>query len=249
MAGNRSAGPTCNVRQPYELSWIDEGTMCLWQSPAPAYLCLSPQGQADVNGLAQNGVTNRTAQANAIAVLQALKDAGITSKKAQANVLAQVNAECEFLPRTEGNYDAQTLLKLYGPNQTNTHNKIRFQSLKDAEAVVNQGPEAVFEKIYGGRMGNNSPGDGYRYRGRGYIQLTGKENYQRVGKAIRVDLVSNPDLANDPKVATKVLLNYLRAKPANQAALEDISKVNAMIGPAASPASRAKFAKAILPFL
>jgi putative chitinase len=98
-------------------------------------------------------------------------------------------------------------------------------------------------------MGNNSPGDGYRYRGRGYIQLTGKENYQRVGKAIRVDLVSNPDLANDPKVATKVLLNYLRAKPANQAALEDISKVNAMIGPAASPASRAKFAKAILPFL
>ena len=130
-----------------------------------------------------------------------------------------------------------------------TRNKVRFQTLKDAEELVKQGPEAVFEKIYGNRMGNNSPGDGYKYRGRGYIQLTGKDNYSRVGAAIGENLVGNPDLANDPKVATKILLNFLVHSAANQSALEDINKVNAKVGPAGSPAARATFADAILQYL
>lgn len=198
-------------------------------------------------GLALNGITNSVAQANANAVLKALKDNGITSKRAQANILAQVNAECGFLPRSEGVYRASKLLEMYGPDQT--RNKVRFQTLADAEALVKEGPEAVFEKIYGGRMGNNAPGDGYRYRGRGYIQLTGKDNYKRVGVAIGKDLVGNPDLANDPAVATEVLLNFLGVNSANQANFEDINKVNEKVGPAASPASRVKFADAILKFL
>ncbi|HZU34768.1 MAG TPA: glycoside hydrolase family 19 protein [Gemmataceae bacterium] len=206
----------------------------------------SPSGDFAA-GLAANGIHNPMAQANASTVLQALKDNGITSKRAQANILAQVNAECGFMPRTEGNYSASTLLKYYGPQQT--RNKVRFQTLQDAQAVVNQGPEAVFEKIYGGRMGNTAPGDGYKYRGRGYIQLTGKDNYRRVGAAIGENLVSNPDRANDPKVATKVLLNFLGVSAANQASLENINTVNAKVGPAGSPASRVQFAESILKYL
>ena len=198
-------------------------------------------------GLVLSGVSNPRAQANASSVLQALKDKGITSKRAQANILAQVKAECGFLPRTEGNYSAATLLKLYGPGQT--RNDVRFNSLEEAQRVVKEGPEAVFEKIYGGRNGNDSPGDGYKYRGRGYIQLTFKDNYRRVGAAITENLVSNPDLANDPKVATKILLSFLGVNSANQSHFEDINKVNAKVGPAASPASRATFAEAILNFL
>jgi putative chitinase len=49
-------------------------------------------------------------------------------------------------------------------------------------------------------MGNNQPGDGYRYRGRGYIQLTGKNNYTQAGKDLSLDLVKNPDQAADPKI-------------------------------------------------
>jgi predicted chitinase len=198
-------------------------------------------------GLALIRVRNPVAQANANAVLQALKDKGITSRRAQANILAQVHAECGFLPRTEDNYSAATLLKLYGPHQT--RNKVRFQTLGEAQTVVNQGPKAVFDKIYGGRMGNNAPGDGYRYRGRGYIQLTGKDNYSRVGAAIGENLVGNPDLANDPKVATKVLLIFLGINSGNRASFEDINKVNAKVGPAGSPASRATFAEAIMKFI
>lgn len=61
-------------------------------------------------------------------------------------------------------------------------------------------PEKIANLVYGNRMGNGaeSSGDGYKYRGRGYIQLTGKENYTSFAKAINEDVVANPDL-----VATK----------------------------------------------
>jgi putative chitinase len=61
-------------------------------------------------------------------------------------------------------------------------------------------PQKIASKVYGGRMGNGpeSTGDGYKFRGRGYIQLTGKDNYTNFAKFIGEDTVANPDL-----VATK----------------------------------------------
>ena len=60
-------------------------------------------------------------------------------------------------------------------------------------------PEAIASKVYGGRMGNGpeSTKEGFKFRGRGFIQLTGKDNYTAFGKAINEDLTANPD-----KVAT-----------------------------------------------
>jgi len=64
-------------------------------------------------------------------------------------------------------------------------------------------PEKIASKVYGGRMGNGGEEtkEGYKFRGRGYIQLTGKENYTSFAKSIGEDTVSNPDL-----VATKYAL-------------------------------------------
>lgn len=61
-------------------------------------------------------------------------------------------------------------------------------------------PQKIASKVYGGRMGNGpeSSGDGYKFRGRGYIQLTGKDNYTNFARFIGEDTVNNPDL-----VATK----------------------------------------------
>lgn len=61
-------------------------------------------------------------------------------------------------------------------------------------------PEKIAAKVYGGRMGNGSEDtkEGWKFRGRGYIQLTGKNNYTEFGKAINEDVTSNPDI-----VATK----------------------------------------------
>jgi len=64
-------------------------------------------------------------------------------------------------------------------------------------------PQKIASRVYGGRMGNGpeSTGEGYKFRGRGYIQLTGKDNYTSFGKAINEDMTANPD-----KVATHYAL-------------------------------------------
>lgn len=64
-------------------------------------------------------------------------------------------------------------------------------------------------------LGNDTRGDGVRYKGRGYIQITGKDNYRRVGKRIGVDLVKNPELAETPEIAAKIAIMYwkLRTQP------------------------------------
>ena len=67
-------------------------------------------------------------------------------------------------------------------------------------------PEAFFNKVYDGRIGNGE-GEGYKFRGRGMIQLTGKENYRKASQAIYGDdrLVDTPDLIlEDPKIAGEV---------------------------------------------
>ena len=92
-------------------------------------------------------------------------------------------------------------------------------------------PEKIASRVYGGRMGNGveETKEGYKFRGRGYIQLTGKNNYVAFGKSINEDLVSNPDL-----VATKYPLlsaawffskNCLsRCTDASEAAVTSVTK-------------------------
>jgi putative chitinase len=71
----------------------------------------------------------------------------------------------------------------------------------DAKALeYERKPEKIANLVYGNRMGNGAEatGEGYKFRGRGYIQLTGKDNYARFDKTVDEDVISNPDL-----VATK----------------------------------------------
>ena len=194
------------------------------------------------------------------ALISALSAAGY-SQTAQANVLANVKEESNFIPHSEnlGKYNATNLFKMFGPpgqeftgrqgsgkgkklianpkNEKGKSNTVRFNTIEDAEKLVSQGPEAVAEVIYGGRMGNTSPGDGYKYIGRGYIQLTGKENYTKIGKLIGVDLVNNPELANDPEIAAKIVPAFFKVGGKKPADLENIDVAIDTVG-SASASSR-----------
>jgi len=119
------------------------------------------------------------------------KKFGITNTLRLAHFLAQCGHESGgFKAVTENlNYSADGLKKIFGKYFPGNLN----------ESYARQ-PEKIASRVYGGRMGNGdeSTGEGFKFRGRGYIQLTGKSNYTNFAKFIGEDTVVNPDL-----VATK----------------------------------------------
>lgn len=73
------------------------------------------------------------------------------------------------------------------------------------------GGTAYFTRLYEGRkdLGNTHPGDGARYHGRGFIQLTGRSNYRAYGEKLGVPLEQQPELALQPDIAARVLASYM----------------------------------------
>lgn len=138
------------------------------------------------------------AAGNADRVLPALDAAmqrfDITTPAREAAFLAQLAHESGELRRwTENlNYGWTGLRKTF-PKY--------FATDVDAQAYDRK-PERIANRVYGDRLGNGpeASGDGWRYRGRGPIQLTGKDNYQACGRAIGVDLVGAPERVETPEV-------------------------------------------------
>jgi putative chitinase len=128
----------------------------------------------------------------------------------QAHFIGQCAHESNWFRHiTENlNYSANGLMAIWGS---------RFPTL----AIANQyarNPEKIANKVYSGRMGNTEDGDGWKYRGRGVIQLTGKDNYIRCGDALGIDLVSFPELLLTEKYASLSAGWFWHRKGLNQIA-------------------------------
>lgn len=104
-----------------------------------------------------------------------------------SHFLAQCAHESgRFLVTRENlNYSAQGLLKTF---------KRHFN--ERTAKLYARNPEAIANKVYGGRLGNTEITDGWKFRGRGYIQTTGKANYAELDKIVPEDLLDNPDLVS-----------------------------------------------------
>jgi peptidoglycan L-alanyl-D-glutamate endopeptidase CwlK len=130
-------------------------------------------------------------------VLKALEESQLTDKPMVLMSLATIRAE------TEG-----------------------FEPIDEGKSKFNTSPGGHPFDLYDHRkdLGNQGPPDGERFRGRGFIQLTGRSNYKAHGQAIGLgsQLISHPELANDPDVAAKLLASFLKAKekPIKEALLE-----------------------------
>jgi hypothetical protein len=79
------------------------------------------------------------------------------------------------------------------------------------QPIHERGPKSYFSKYepgtsIGKALGNTTAGDGYKFRGRGHVQLTGRRNYAKAGKAFGIDLIKEPDLALTPDVSARVLI-------------------------------------------
>lgn len=127
------------------------------------------------------------------------------------------------------NFTAEGLLK--------THKK--YFNAKTAKAYANK-PQQIANRVYANRMGNGDEksGDGWKYRGRGYLHLTGKDNYARAGQDLKIDLVSNPDLVNQfgtngkPGIAEQVALWYWKHRVQPKIKTAGVSGATAGINPA-----------------
>ena len=116
----------------------------------------------------------------------------IVGTKRIAAFIAQVGHEsCQLTRLVENlNYSADALCKTW-PS--------RF-SMELASAVARK-PEQIANIAYGNRMGNTAPGEAWKYRGRGLIQITGKDNYRACGEALGLDLIAHPELLEKPQHA------------------------------------------------
>jgi putative chitinase len=93
----------------------------------------------------------------------------------------------------------------------------RFASEADAQPF-HRNPEKIANKVYSGRMGNTDEGDGWKYRGRGLIQLTGKDNYRLASDALDVDFVANPELVLSKEYAALTAAWYWNKRGLNKEA-------------------------------
>lgn len=127
---------------------------------------------------------------------------GITTKPRLAAVLGQLAVESNELRKWEEslNYSAKRMHEVWPK---------RFPTVESG-APFAMNPRAFANKVYGGRMGNTGPDDGYNFRGRTPVQLTGRDNYTAVGKKLDLPLADNPDLANDKATAFRVVGCYFR---------------------------------------
>jgi putative chitinase len=128
---------------------------------------------------------------------------GWTDPRWLAYALATAHHEARFAPIEENlNYSAERIGEVFGRH--------RWVWSGETPQTMARNPELLANVVYGGEwglknLGNDRPGDGWLFRGRGLVQLTGRRNYRASGAMIRLDLERKPHLALEPDVASALL--------------------------------------------
>lgn len=163
---------------------------------------LSPVvGKVDPKGLSGDK------KKNAELVVNALKKYGIVNPLTQKAILSVIGKESNFIPKDEISYrntSNERIRKIFGS---------RVKNLSDDELNRIKKTDEFWDVVYGGRYGNDNPGDGAKYRGRGFNGLTFKGNYEKYNNLLKqhgtnVDIVRNPEMANDPVIAAELNALY-----------------------------------------
>jgi putative chitinase len=163
---------------------MNEGSSAPTPTPQPVASTPAPQ----VAGLKLDKLKGHVPQVVIDSIPEVAAKFGINTPLRVAHFLAQCGHESGGFRVTQENlnYSAKGLNGIF---------KKYFPTEASAIPYARQ-PQKIANKVYANRManGNEASGDGFKFRGRGYIQLTGRDNYTQFGKAIGVDIPNNPDL-------------------------------------------------------
>jgi predicted chitinase len=179
---------------------------------------LDMSGVQKDSGSKDSGVKVPRKLAEQLMIREMLKQ-GFTDPRAIAEMLALTNYETGGYSRTVENLkykDPARLMKTFR----------EVTSLEQAQQLVSMGEVAIGNTVYGGgkgrSIGNTEPGDGYKYRGRGFVQLTGKANYAKTGASLGIDLVNKPELlSEDPNVMAQVAVDFYKNSKLLQSITQD----------------------------
>lgn len=161
-------------------------------------------------------------------ITDAMAEFGINFPSARAMFIAQTGHESNGFTRLAEsfNYTPEALLSTFG----NRISKDQAALLgRTADHPARQ--EAIANLVYQGRYGNKLPGDGWKFRGHGLIQVTFLDNHKACGKALGLDLVANPDLLLIDTNAARSAGWYWQSRNINQVAA-DIREATRRINPA-----------------
>jgi putative chitinase len=161
-------------------------------------------------------INSGTSQLGIAAIKKACKDLGLTSSYAVASLLGIAGGESRWKVVKENfNYTAARLLQVF----PSVFKGDQTLAQKYAGNPNNSLPEFLYgyQTVKGKGLGNTLPGDGGKFIGRGYIQLTGKANYAKYSQLMfnkgkvpsASTLIDNPELLNDPKIAAEVSVLYM----------------------------------------
>lgn len=148
-------------------------------------------------------------EANIPVIISALNKYGLTDPIIQAGILSVVGTETGLVPKSEYSYMKTSVnrLRQIFPQKLAKYTDKELESLKTDNI-------AFFDVIYGYKApyngGNTQPGEGYKYRGRGFNGITFKDQYKKYSALLGVDLISNPDLLNQIPYASEALAVYFR---------------------------------------
>lgn len=148
-----------------------------------------------------------------------------------AQYIANIAHESSNFTRLTENlrYRGSRLMELFGPRVSSTGKPIPARNGIKTRAQWNLvalgGPTLIANTIYGGEwglinLGNKYIGDGAKFIGRGYIQLTGRNNYTTIGRALNLDLANHPEIAADPGPAALIALYFWSTRGASAKARE-----------------------------
>jgi putative chitinase len=137
--------------------------------------------------------------------------AGIESPAELANIMGNASVETDGFRTMHERLGYSSVDNVIGAVKSAA---IRYTREDIQAAVDSHDPKQVARVLYEGRtdLGNNTPGDGYRFHGRGYFQYTGRDNYIHFGDKFGVDLANNPDQAAEPETAAKLAIAYWKDK-------------------------------------
>ncbi len=223
--------PDLQTYKQYDTSWNGS----VWESKPEVYesiLTTAPSHEPWIRGPAPAVITANVAVTNQFEVEpyapKIEKPAAVCEPQAPATPITKT------VPINGGTNEqlVEAELKSYGITNTTQLAAIMAQCAHESgnfKYVKELGADSYFAK-YEGRtdLGNTQAGDGLKYKGRGFIQITGRDLYTRAGTALGIDLVNKPELAEDPATAARLVTYFFFTYKASRTATVDWSNVTAV---------------------